>query len=79
MQEAQEQNNSASTRVAPFKTPFEMNENEIIERQKHIKKRMSRAVRNYEFYYYEELKKDYADLQKRLDEIREMKEATFHD
>ncbi|PTY92943.1 hypothetical protein [Heyndrickxia sporothermodurans] len=52
------------------KLPYQMTKDEILERMKQVNKRMARAVQNYEFYYYEELKSEMQDLKKEL-KIRE--------
>jgi hypothetical protein len=52
-------------RVTP-KMPYEMTVQEILTRIEQVKIRGKRAVSNYEFYYYNELKEEIADLRKEL-------------
>jgi hypothetical protein len=52
-------------RIIP-KMPYEMSVQEILTRIEQIKIRGKRAVSNYEFYYYNELISELADLRKEL-------------
>ena len=57
-------------RITP-KTVLEMSKEELHSRLGYLKKRMKQASKNFEFYYYEELKSEVEAINKQLaDPIR---------
>ncbi|MCY7866052.1 hypothetical protein P8918_13835 [Bacillus spizizenii] len=65
----QEEVKHSVSRVTP-KLPYEMNHDELLKRKKEVKKRLRRAVQNYEFYYYNEMKEELDAINEQLEQSK---------